>query len=259
VNESDNSLQLFLRGITARDIAEPLVSFDDTTPVSFIRAAMDASQLAVVGIRRAGLVAGWLNRDDLANGQVMTARQFEPLSVIPETAPLHEAVQALAGFPHLFICSLGQIGGHISRRDVQKPAMRMWLFGLVTISELRVTQAIDELCPQESWRQYLSEGRLQKAADFQKQRGLRGQHHSLLDCLQFADKGQIVARDERLRERTRFSSKRDVELFVSSLQTLRDNLAHAQDISGDWEVIHDLAMNMHRIVQGSPLIAKDPS
>src|SRR5690349_18064288 len=107
--------------------------------------------------------------------------------------------------------------------------MRMWLFGLVTISELRVTRMIDELCPQESWRQYLSEGRLAKARELQEQRERRGQRPSLLDCLQFADKGQIVARDERLRERTRFSSKSAVERFVKSLQVLRDNLAHSQD------------------------------
>jgi len=34
MNESENSQQLFLRGITARDIAEPLVSFDDRLQTS---------------------------------------------------------------------------------------------------------------------------------------------------------------------------------------------------------------------------------
>lgn len=90
---------------------------------------------------------------------------------------------------------------------------------------------IDECCPQESWRQYLSEGRIQKAVELQQERGRRGQSASLLDCLQFADKGQIVARDQRLRELTRFTSKTQVERFVAALQDLRNNLAHAQDIS----------------------------
>lgn len=248
--DDELSLRLFLSGFTARDIAEPLVSFDETTPAAAILAAMESSQQEVAGVRRGGLVTGWLMRDDLKTDQTLPYRPFNPASVIAETASLNEVVQSLNVAPHLFVRSLGQIGGQLARRDLEKPAMRMWLFGLVTISELRVTAAIGELCPGDSWRQYLSEGRLQKAVDLQQQRSLRGQQHSLLDCLQFADKGQVVARDEKLRERTRFPSKRDVERFVSSLQSLRDNLAHAQDISGDWEVIRDLATNLHRIVLG---------
>ena len=34
MNESENSQQHFLRGITARDIAEPMVSFDDRLQTS---------------------------------------------------------------------------------------------------------------------------------------------------------------------------------------------------------------------------------
>jgi hypothetical protein len=247
VNENQQSLQLFLNGFTARDIAQPLSSFDLTTPASDVLAAIDASPTEVVGVRKAGIVAGWLTRQDLARSDV-TLRPFDPASILDETAPLHEVLIALDRSPQLFVRTLGQVGGYISRRDIQKPAMRMWLFGLVTVSELRVTQAIDEVCPYDSWRQYLSEGRLQKALEMQEKRKLRGENRNLLDCLQFADKGWIVASDDRLRERTRFSSKRQVERFVSSLQALRDNLAHAQDISGDWEVIRDLAVNLQRIV-----------
>lgn len=128
--------------------------------------------------------------------------------------------------------------------------MRMWLFGLVTISEIRVTRMIDEFCPNDSWQTHLSEGRLQKARELQQERTVRGQNRTLLECLQFTDKGQIVAREDKLREYTRFNSKREVEKFVKSLQDLRNNLAHSQDISGDFEVIHLLATNLHRIILG---------
>jgi hypothetical protein len=158
----------------------------------------------------------------------------------------------LSGASCLFVRSFGGINGLIRRADVQKPAMRMWLFGLVTITELRVTRMIDECCSNQSWRQYLSPGRLQKAHELQQMRMHRGQRPALLDCLQFADKGRIVACHDELRRRTRFASKREVEDFVASLQVLRDNLAHSQDISGDWETILDLATNLNRIVLGPP-------
>jgi hypothetical protein len=252
----EGSIQLFLSGFTARDLAEPLASFDESTPISIVRSALKGRSLAFVGIRQQGLVTGWMAASDFDDKAALTARPLDTASIIADTASLDVVVAALDRTPCLLVRSLGQIGGLICRRDLQKPAMRMWPFGLVTISELRVTRMIEEYCPQESWRQYLSPGRLQKANAFLVVRRERGQQHSLLDCLQFADKGRIVARHAPLREQTRFASKRDAERFIASLQQLRDNLAHAQDISGDWEVIRDLAMNLHRIVLG-PNPARD--
>ena len=126
----------------------------------------------------------------------------------------------------------------------------MWLFGLITISEQRVTRLIEQTFPEDQWQELLSPGRLAKARELQALRQKRGQRPTLLDCLQFADKGQIVARNESLRNRTRFHSRSEVERFVQSLQDLRNNLAHAQDILGDWDVIHELAANVQRIVCG---------
>jgi hypothetical protein len=240
-----------LNGFTARDIAEPLASFDDSTPIGAIRAAMQALQLNVAGLRRSGIIAGWLMQDD-TGAEKLKARPFDLTTVIADTTSLNDVVRALNTASCLFVRTFGQINGWISRSDLEKPAMRMWLFGLVTITELRVTRLINEVCPQESWRQYLSDGRVQKASELQQERQRRGQSPNLLECLQFADKGQIVARHEAMRARTRFSSRRAVEEFVKNLQSLRNNLAHAQDISGDWSVICELATNLHRIVLGPP-------
>ena len=39
----------------------------------------------------------------------------------------------------------------------------MWLFGMVTIVELRFVRLIELHCPDEQWKQHLSAGRLEKA------------------------------------------------------------------------------------------------
>lgn len=254
MNDSDSPLELFLSGFTARDLADPIPSFDETTPRESILAAMKNQRFELVGIRSQGLIAGWLTLDDLRQEkQAMRCRPFDPSLVISATASLNEVVPALIEKPCLFVKSFGQINGLIRRDHLHKPAMRMWLFGLVTITELRVTHLIDELCPNGSWRQYLSEGRLKMAVALQAERRRRHQNPTLLDCLQFADKGRIVARNERLRQRSRFASRRAVEDFVGALQNLRNNLAHSQDITEDWKVIVELATNVHRIVLGTPV------
>lgn len=271
MSSTDDALHLFLNGFSARDLAEPLMSFDDTTSPVAIRAAMQDHDIDIVGVRRAGEIVGWLHRDDVASGDTpLMVQPFDPQTVIADTASLNEVVGSLMVNPEsdtnlaespidqthpttrpcLFVRAFGHICGLIRLRDLEKPAMRMWLFGLVTIMEQRITRLIDTHCPEGAWQQYMSEGRLHKAAELQVQRRRRGQSPSLLDCLQFGDKAQIVARDDALRQLTRFPSRRAVDEFASSLQDLRNNLAHSQDISDNWSMICDLTTNLQRVVLG---------
>jgi hypothetical protein len=81
------------------------------------------------------------------------------------------------------------------------------------------------------------------------ERSRRNQTHQLLDCLQFSDKGQIVARHEGIRKLTIFPSRRQTEEVVKKLEKLRNNLAHSQDIvNSDWGIIIQLC----QFINGSP-------
>ena len=79
------------------------------------------------------------------------------------TTPLTEVIQALSETPLVFVRSLGQVGGMITRGDLQDPPVRMWLFGLVTAIELRFHDLIEEHLPEAAWAQYLSPERTGKA------------------------------------------------------------------------------------------------
>src|SRR4029079_13297385 len=96
-------------------------------------------------------------------------RSFESGQIISEAVSLHEVISRLAQFPWLFVGSLQQVNGLIQLSDIDLPPMRMWLFGLITVMELRVNRLIDELLPAEGWMKYLSPGRQQKARDLQKE------------------------------------------------------------------------------------------
>jgi hypothetical protein len=249
--DGGDALGLFLNAFAAQDIAEAIPSFDDTTPREVIRGEMKARAYEIAGIRRAGFIVAWLTNDDLVGETALAApRAFDPATIIPERTPLHLVVQGLNTAPYLFVQSFDQVSGYIHRGNLLKPAVRMWLFGLVTITELRVTRLIGEILPNDSWRDHLSPGRLQMAAELQKQRCQRNQHYGLLDCLQFADKARIVSRHDALRNLTRFASKSACEDFAKDFQSLRNSLAHSQDILSDWTIILDLATNLHRFVLG---------
>jgi hypothetical protein len=246
-------LRLFAEGFRAADIAEPLASFDAETSADVVSRYMDAKGFDVVGIRRDGHVAGFVEREQLSGGACATAmREFG--DELPDAAPLLDVVRVLASGPRVFVAVFGRVAGIVTRDDMQKPAVRMWLFGIVTMVELRYTRLIREMCPEESWRQYLSEGRLKKAEEFMAERLRRNRPSALLDCLQLSDKGQIVARNEQIRSRTIFTSRRQTEEGISRLEGLRNNLAHAQDIvSSDWDAIVQLSGHLDRLLEGAPV------
>lgn len=231
--------RVFTETFIARDIAQPLASFDAATPGADVRAFMAARQFDVVGIRNGGLVDGYVVFDSLGQGACGLARRdFEEAMVLNDSTPLLSVMRMLSQAPYLFVRVLGQVGGIITPTDLQKPPVRMWLFGIVTLIEMRCTELIERHCPAEAWRAFLSEARWRKAEALLAERGRRNQALQLLDCLQFSDKGQIIARNEELRQQTAFPSRRQAEEAIKRLEQLRNNLAHAQDILvSDWDTI----------------------
>ncbi len=252
-----NLRRVFQQGFSVRDIVRALPSFDHTTPAQQVKQIMEAKGFDVVGIRTDGTVTAFLEQQDLGQGNCGDhAQAFDPSEVVLASMPLAELVLRLKEQPRLFVETLDQVGGVVSRDDMQKPPARMWLFGMVTLIEMRFSQMIERFCPGDEWKSFLSESRVRKAEELLAERTRRNQQLCLTDCLQFSDKTQIVARNQQLRALTRFESRRQIEEVSKQLEKLRNNLAHAQDIvSNDWEMIVALAENLDVVLDGPPGLA----
>jgi hypothetical protein len=246
--------RLFLHSVTARDIADSLRSFDSCTPADVARADMDACRCEVAGVRVQGYVTGYLLRDELGAGVCGDyARPLESAVVVSDSTQIIDLIKALHEYPWVLVKMLGRPGGILTRADLQDPPVRMWLFGFVTAVEMRFLKLIEEHYTDESWMQYLSEARVTKAQEMLAERQRRNQSPTLLDCLQFSDKGQIVARNETLRVAVGFVSRRRADEAVKRLEALRNNLAHAQAIVDlDWDTIVAIAENLERVIGMAP-------
>lgn len=234
--------RIFTETFSARDVAEPLASFDAGMASGEVRDFLNARACDVVGIRKEGQVIGYVEKGSLGDG---TCGQYcyplDEVAVLSDTAPLLTVLIDLSRAPFVFITVLGRVVGIITRDDMQKPPVRMWLFGIVTLIEMRFSELIELHCPAEGWRKYLSEARLQKAQALLEERSRRNQKLQLFDCLQFSDKGQIIARNEEVRKWTVFASRSQAEDAIKRLEQLRNNLVHAQDIlTSDWSTIIQL-------------------
>jgi hypothetical protein len=234
--------RVFTEAFTARDVAEPLASFDAGTPCGDVRDFMTGSQFDVVGVRVEGQVVGYVERGSLDHGACgQYQRPLDEATVLNDTAPLLTVLMELNRAPFLFVRAFGRVAGIITPADLQKPPVRMWLFGIVTLIEMRCAELIERHCPGNTWKEYLSEARLLKAEALLAERSRRNQALQLFDCLQFSDRGQVVARHEGIRNHTIFRSRRQAEETIKKLEQLRNNLAHAQDIlTSDWDTIVQL-------------------
>jgi hypothetical protein len=242
------ALRLFTEAFTARDIAEPLRSFDVERPGEEVAEVVAQNDLEMAGLRRDGVVAGYVRRES-ARAQVGTyLRQFASGQVVRGDAPLSEVIGILTRYDFCFVTAMGDVAGVITRGDIQKPIVRMWLFGIVTLTEIDLIDRIRSVWPDGSWTRLLSGGRLDKAQALLEERRRRGQHVELLDCLQLSDKAQILMEDDQQRAEFGFPTKGAAKKVIRDLESLRNNLAHAQDIvTHDWPQIARLA---RRIEEG---------
>ena len=249
---SDRIRSLFLSSFSVMDIAEPLVSFDEEASAPAVRAFLEARGMSLVGVRRGGLVEAWAIAGDLADGRLGDhARAFDAEDLVPSTASLPDTIESLDANGRCFVSILGRPGGIVTFNELEKPPVRMWLFGMITMFEAFLSRSIRAAWPDDGWVALLSPGRRAKAEQLREERRRRGQPDDLLDCLQLADKAGLLTRRPDFLAQTRFSSRRAADEAYQRVQALRNALAHAQPnlVASDWTLVVELVRSVDRLAR----------
>ena len=222
----------FSKSLSAVDLAEPLLSLDENQPVALGAELMGKRGITVLGVRRDGLVGGWVGPDDLTTGTLGEhLREFHRADVLDESASLALVLGVFARTDQAFIDWRGEVTGVITRRDLQKPPLRMWLFGAITVLDANMTGAIEQLYPGDAWQSLISPRRAEKAAALQKERDRRKSPCRLIDCLQIGDKATILTSETAHLAAVGFPSKNEAQRLMAAIEDLRNHLAHAQELS----------------------------
>ena len=244
--------RLFVDAFAAKDLAAELYSFDAIVPAHDVSAFMEREHLYVVGIRSEGRVVGCVRQEDLQGatcGEHM--RPFKRGQVLSGENTIADLIQVLTRHAYCFITLIDSVVGVIVRDDFNKPVARMWLFGIVTIIEIYLTQMIHEFYGEDGWQSLLSKSRLAKANSFYNERQRRNQNIDLIECLQLSDKIHILVRDPDSLKRLGFDTTRSAKKAAKELESLRNNLAHTQDIViHDWVQIARLSRRVESLIHG---------
>ncbi len=242
--DNRNFRRMFVEIFTAKDLAEGLLSFDADSSCEQVKRALKNQRAEVASVRISGTVQGYIRASDLGAGLCADRiKHFTVDQVVNGTATFSDVIHVLTRHDFCFVTVLDNITGVIRRDDINKPMARMWLFGIVTIVEMRLLQLIQERFPDDRWQQEVSDGRMEKAREIQAERQRRNVYCELIDCLQLSDKAQILIQDPESLERLGLESKSVAKKTVKRLESLRNHLAHAQDIvTHDWPQIARLSM-----------------
>lgn len=212
----------------ARDIASSLISIDVDSPAGTARALMRAKGFDAVGVRTQGVVTHYVEAHAITGPSIDDEIcEIADEKVIAETTSLRTVVTLLEQEPRLFVRSLGQIGGIITRADLQKVTIRMWLFGVLSLIEMQMMRVILQRYPNDSWKLHLKPEALSKAEEIHRDRARRDLETSLADCLAWSTKARLVCAVDDVRIALGFVSKGKGSRMFSRLQALRDRLAHA--------------------------------
>ncbi len=236
--------------LRTRHLTQPLESIDKdqaTPPLKF-----PARTLSVLGVSRRGEVIGSIQVEALSDNDWQ--RRFRPLSddqVIDGDASLLALITRLARRHWLFVRQAGRIDGFVSRSDLQRPPFRMLLFGLISLFEMRLLHFVQRHYSEAQVGEVLNASRLQKACCLHNERKTRGEELHLTDCLQIADKRDLLLAVPHCATSLGFDSNNKATKFFGKVETLRDRLVHANDLvaGSSWEEVLQVTLELAEFLE----------
>ena len=247
---SERLLNMFHEGFNVVDLAQPLLSLDEGADIEEARKLLKREGVPVLGVRQAGRVAGYLLPMDIKNSASLKEfNKFDEQQLLDDTSNIEDLFLPISNHKFVFVEVVGEVACIVTRDDLEKPPMRMWLFGIITLVEMNVSWAVEQIYPNGGWKDMISASRLEKALELQNERKRRHQDSTLLSCLQFSDKLNILTKEQRNREIMNMSSRAQAKDLIKKLESLRNNLAHAQPVIEDnWDVILRLSRDIDKVV-----------
>lgn len=243
--------------IGARAILEPLQCCPENAPATEMRGLLGARGFDAAGVMKVadGPVIGFVVAKELSKGFVRDHNNpINAEHLISDATPIADLLRVLRSKERAFVLVGPDVKGIVTLADLNKPPIRVYLFGLVSLLDMHLQFWVRHAYADGSWKEHLSEKRLEHANEIQVERQKRNEQIDLLDCLQFCDLRDLVLRNEGLRNRLNFKSKKAGEKFLKEAEKLRDKLAHSQQdiVEGiSWQELIDLIDEMEALVHRS--------
>lgn len=219
---------IFIDNITTKFICEPLLCCGFNDSAFEARNLMEQRDFDILGVTKDDKAIGFIRRQDLNHGSVADyLNDFNLTNIISESTPIAEILDLLSEQGYIFILTKNQVTGIVVKADINKPIVRLYLFGIISLFELHLNYWILKFHDNLGWQNLIGEKRLEDAKQIYKERRGQNLDLTLLECLQLCDKREILRQTDQFRKIFNFS-KTKFKDFVEDVEKVRNEIAHSQ-------------------------------
>ncbi len=229
-------------------IYEKLDSFDYQKSTLEVKQYMESKDFEVIGVKEKNIIKGYALQSEIGEGLIGNYKKPFPFT-ISNIAPISEAFKLLKKNKQVFVKDAHENYGIITKGDLQKIPVRMWLFALVSILEMQFLRIIRTKFPNNSWKNNLGAQRLKAVYKIQASRKRHDIAIELDECLQLCDKRDLIAKNIQIFGDFKASKNKFRKNLEDIENLMRNPLAHSLDItSTGWPKIADLTDYIEKLI-----------
>ena len=250
--------KIFIDNVTAKSIFEPLLCCPADSIAEHAKDALKIREFDVAGVKETegGEVIGYVVTDELANGELRKyVKAIDLELLISDSTAIADIFTALTNRDFAFVLYGKHIIGIITKADINKPPVRIYLFGMISLFEMHLNSWINHFYPDNIWEREISDSRIKAARDIYEKRKGNNQDLSLLECLQFCDKRDLLKKSDDFIKKFDIS-KKWFDTFVKQVEKIRNELAHSQNsiISNiEWSVFVETVSHLEDFLINSDI------
>jgi hypothetical protein len=228
---------LFSHRVNVEGIMEPLASVTPDTDAVQLKQDLTARDWDAIGICEPdGSVLRFVDREELGSGVAATyAHPVTPAMLIPNSSSVLNLFKVLGTSDYAFVLTSDGVTGVVTRADLEKPPVRLLLFGYTQLFEARLQSLIADATDAEIHNR-LPLRMIDEAQRIWTKR--REHNHSLafVDCLSLSGKTDLILAEE-YRWRALGDDHAELKRSMHDVAELRNKLSHGESIAptrGDW-------------------------
>jgi predicted transcriptional regulator len=220
---------IFIDNITTNFIYEPLACCKTNDNIYEVKNLLKKRDFDVLGVvDENDNKIGYIKQTDLKTNSISDYLvDFSLENLISDSTPLTELIEVLAIKEYAFILKKDTVEGIVTRADINKPIVRIYLFGLISLFELHINFWIEKYYTEIEWKEILNKNRIIKANEIYNERKGNNTQLTLLECIQICDKREILLNNTEFLKIFNFS-KNSFDKLLKRSEKIRNELAHSQ-------------------------------
>lgn len=227
----DDLKKIFIDNVTAKNIYEPLLCCYIDSESQEVKNDLQKREFDVAGVKEKNdrKVIGYVIRDEIKTGPIK--KYLKIIShdlLISDSTPLAEIFSLLSKNDFTFIIYGNNIKGIITKADINKPPVRIYIFGIISLLEMHLNFWINFYFKDNCWIKEIQIDRVNNARRLYEERKGNNQDLTLLECMQLCDKRDLLLKSDSFLKKFKFTNNK-FETLLKRIEKLRNDLVHSQN------------------------------